>query len=292
VRGVNIGVVHPRVYTKHLDLGKNIFRDNNIIWNRDDKFNRPWLETLETNVVDFCNLNCKGCSHFSNIFPRNYKIPYESFERDVKQIAGNVFIEQFNLLGGEVFLCDNLADYIECIAGNMPETKIELISNGLLIPQVKEDLWNIIQKYDVAVSISGYAPSLKMRDKIAKILEEKGIHYNFRPNVESFGKNIDLSGKNNPWVSQTKCRESKCQFLRNGKIYKCPFSALGNYYFDHYSINIHFEEGFDIYDANADWKAFTKNVRKHPIEQCRYCGEEKRFAWGISNKPKKEEWLI
>ena len=28
---------------------------------------KPFLNYLEINIVDQCNLNCKGCAHFSNI---------------------------------------------------------------------------------------------------------------------------------------------------------------------------------------------------------------------------------
>ena len=290
--GRHIGIVQARVFTKQLGLQDDLRQDANIIWENSGTFEKPWLETLETNVVDFCNLNCKGCSHFSNIFPKGHKIPYEIFEKDIKQIAKSIFIEQFNLLGGEVFLCDNLADYFACIAENMPQTKIELVSNGLLIPRVGEEIWRVIQKYNVAISVTEYLPFSKIKEDAVKVLRDHKIPYELRPKVETFGKNVDLSGKNDPYLAQSRCRESNCQFLRNGRIYKCPFSALGNYYFDHYRINLHFDEGFDIYAGDADWFSFAENVRKEPIKQCQYCGGEARFDWAVSNCPQKEEWLI
>lgn len=67
-------------------------------------------------------------------------------------------------------------------------------------------------------------------------------------------------------------------FERDGKIYKCPFSALGNYFFDKYDIPLHFEEGIDIYSENVEWGSLSGSMRDEPIELCRYCGTEERFA--------------
>ncbi|MGM9879416.1 MAG: hypothetical protein ACI31R_05295 [Bacilli bacterium] len=49
----------------------------------------PFLNYLETNVVDRCNLNCKGCAHFSNIYNNNY-VDLVDYERDIKLISKNL----------------------------------------------------------------------------------------------------------------------------------------------------------------------------------------------------------
>lgn len=286
------GIIHHKVFVYDLELQDNVLQDNNILWSNEKEFQMPWLETLEINLVDFCNMNCKGCSHFSNLFHINSKTNYEVFERDVKRLAAKVFIKQFNLLGGEVFLCEDLCDYILCIRKYMPKTKIELISNGLLIPKQDEITLKVIEKNNVTISITEYPPVTRIKHKILEKLEKYNIAYIFRPSVDSFGKNIDLSGNNDPVWASHNCREYKCQFLREGKIYKCPFSALGNYFFQYYNIPLKFDEGYDIFDENINWEYLAKNIRKEPIELCRFCGKEERFKWEISNNPDKNEWLI
>lgn len=136
------GFICRQVLTYHLPLNHILENDINIIWNDDEQLKKVCISTLETNVVDYCNLNCKGCSHFSNLFPKGSQIPFQTFERDIKQLSTKVFISQFNLLGGEVFLNNKLPDYIECLKKYMPKTKIELISNGMLIPHLKKNYWN------------------------------------------------------------------------------------------------------------------------------------------------------
>ena len=142
------------------------------------------------------------------------------------------------------------------------------------------------------MSITEYPPTSKLRNEIMDTLEKWNIKYKFRKVVGDFGKNIDLTGKNDPYKAQTECRESRCHFLRNGKIYKCPFSALGNYFFNRYNIPLHFEEGIDIYDESIDLPKALQKLDTEPIELCKYCGEEERFTWEVSNKPKSSEWTI
>lgn len=60
----------------------------------------PFLNYLETNVVDHCNLNCKGCAHFSNIYDNNY-VDLVDYERDIKLISQKFNVYYFRILGGE-----------------------------------------------------------------------------------------------------------------------------------------------------------------------------------------------
>lgn len=285
------GFIDRRVYTNKIPL-QNILRQNsNIIWN-DEILDKAGMDTLETNVVDYCNMNCKGCSHFSNLFSKGSKIPFEIFERDIRQLSAHVFIWQFNLLGGEVLLSDRLIDYIDCLKREMPRTRIELVSNGLLIPHIKKEVLEYMRDNEVTVSITEYPPTTAVLQEIKDRLDQYKILYVVRPLVKTFGKNIDISGENDAAMAMQNCRESKCQFLRDGKIYKCPFAALGNFFFQHYELPICLNEGLDIYDSTLNWKKEIEKLCNDPIEACRYCGAEERFPWERSDNPSKEEWLI
>ena len=60
----------------------------------------PFLNYLETNVVDHCNLNCKECAHFSNIYDNNY-VNLVDYEHDIKLISQKFNVCYFRILGGE-----------------------------------------------------------------------------------------------------------------------------------------------------------------------------------------------
>lgn len=287
-----LGIISDLVYQYKSDLNKNILEDRQITWSEDVDENLPMLSTLETNVVDYCNLNCKGCSHFSNIFVKGSKVAFDIFNEDISYLSKRVNIIQFNLLGGEVLLSEDLEDYIRCIMEYMPVTKIFLVTNGILIPKQAPKRMQFLAENNVVISITQYPPTVQMKEKINETLKHYGIYYEVRQPVLTFGKNIDVSGANNPWVAQSMCRESSCHFLRKGKIYKCPFSALGNYFFDYYNIPLHFEEGIDIYNTENDWQSVINDLEGKPIGQCRFCGTEEHFQWSVSMNPQKEEWMI
>lgn len=287
-----LGIISDMVYNYGTDLSDNILSDSQIIWSENINENLPVLNTLETNVVDWCNLNCKGCSHFSNIFPKGSSVAFETFKKDIKHLSQKINIAQINLLGGEVFLSDELENYVKCIMEYMPLTKIQLVTNGLLIPKQLPERMYFLAQNSVYISITEYPPVTQMKERISEILNSYNLHFQIRQAVSTFGKNIDISGDNDPWEAQRICRESKCHFLREGKIYKCPFSALGNYFFRHYDIPLHFEEGVDIYNEENDWEEIINNLDRKPVEQCKFCGVEERFSWAVSTQPAKEEWMI
>lgn len=286
------GIISDLVYRYSIILSDNLLEDRQIIWNDNINENLPFLSTLETNVVDYCNLNCKGCSHFSNIFPKGSKVSFETFKKDIQRLSQKINIKQFNLLGGEALLSDDLEEYIQCLREYMPATVIQLVTNGILIPRQSPDRLRFFEQNNVYISITEYPPTARMREEIIKTLNQYGIHFEMRQLVSTFGKNIDVSGENNPWEAQRTCRESRCHFLREGKIYKCPFSALGNYFFKYYHIPLHFDEGTDIYCEENDWKEIIHNLDEKPVEQCKFCGAEERFLWAASVNPEKEEWMI
>lgn len=286
------GIISRAVYEYHLDLSDHILNDVNVVYNTDIESKSGHMKTLETNVVDYCNLNCKGCSHFSNIFHKGATVGYESFEKDITCLSQKIFIEHFDLLGGEAFLAENLAKYVECLRKYMPKTTVTIVSNGILIPRQSSELLSYIRDNHVIISITQYPPTVKLGSEIRNTLDKYGIVYELRNVVGDFGRNIDLTGENDPYKAQTQCRESGCRFLRNGKIYKCPFSALGSYFFEYYNIPLHFEEGVDIYDEAIDWEHALNSLGAEPIELCRYCGKEERFTWEVSNKPACSEWIV
>ena len=63
-------------------------------------------------IVDHCNLNCKGCGHFSPLAPKSF-LDIETFENDLRRLNGllNGNIYCFELMGGEALLHPQLEDF-------------------------------------------------------------------------------------------------------------------------------------------------------------------------------------
>lgn len=286
------GIVRNKVFELQLDLERDLFQDKKIFWSDASYCNMPILKKLETNIVDDCNLNCRGCSHFSNLYEHGEKVPFEVFCKDLQQIARNVHIYQFCMLGGEALLDNKISEYIRFTRKTLPDSEIQLITNGLLIPKQTEEFFQCCRENDIIIGITGYKPTVLLKDKIIDVLEKNNIIYFFRINKEEFGKNIDLTGTADKDEAVRKCREHTCHFLRYGKVYKCPFEALGNKFFAHYHLDIRFNGGTDIYDENMDWNAWLYNLEHNPVDACRYCGEEEKMKWSVTNSPVLEDWVV
>lgn len=287
------GFILNRVWQQKIGLKDNLLEDENIIWNDADYIkDMPIIKKLETHIVDYCNLNCRGCSHFSNLYHCGEQIPFETYCKDLEQITKKAFVVNFNMLGGEALLNERIVEYMELARKLMPHTDIQLISNGLLLLKQSETFFECCRKNKILISISGYNPTLKIRNEIEEILNRNSVAYIFRADVMDFGKNIDLTGSADRYEAEKRCREHTCHFLRNGKIYKCPFEALGNKFFKHFNIDISLEEGNDIYAQDLDWTEMINRLDWAPVDACKYCGVEERIEWKVTHKPMIEDWVV
>lgn len=203
-----------------------------------------------------------------------------------------MYIYQLNLLGGEALLEEKICDYIQYARNMLPDSEIQLISNGLLIPKQPDAFFECCRENNIFISISGYQPTLFMKEKIIDIFDKNHVIFSFRDEVAEFGKNIDLTGTADKAEAVKRCRESKCHFLRHGRIYKCPFEALANRCFEHYGLDIKIYGGKDIYDENLNWKKMTEDLFSHPVDACRYCGKEEKIRWSVSDQPELEDWVV
>lgn len=107
---------------------------------------RTELETMEIHVAEHCNLNCKNCSMFCGLVETCDFPCYQEFEEGIKQLK-NFFphIKKFRIIGGEPLLNPELDKYICLIRNVYPYTDIRLISNGILVTKMSDQLIQTIR---------------------------------------------------------------------------------------------------------------------------------------------------
>lgn len=186
---------------------------------------RDWgeavLPKVEMHIADHCNLNCKGCTHFSPIFNKTFP-DLNSRIDDVKTLKKKVsHIALFSILGGEPFLNPDIGYYVEEIRKILPDTYIDIVTNGLLIPKLDKELLKCILNNRVVVSISEYEPTHRAIIQIEDRLKEYGVLYEIRKYEEKrkFIKPLSVSGKSK---YPHKCISEGCVNIWNGKIARCP----------------------------------------------------------------------
>lgn len=288
-----MGVVE--VYMQLKSLGyKRIFWYNNInVGERRQEYGNVFLidctdwgncilPQVEMHVIDCCNLSCRGCTHFSPIFA--YHIPNVNDRlRDIEKLK-MLFshIAVFNILGGEPLLNPQLNQYICKIRELLPKTHIVLVTNGLLIPRIEEELLACIRENQVLVSISEYEPTHKIIDQITERLEAFGITYRLRSfdAKQKFNKPLSLSANS---IHKRKCISDGCVNLYEGKISRCPTLMYINHFNEVFHTDLPDVGIIDLYSVHDGNELLDMLQQKVPL--CRHCIENE-MPWGRCGKDK------
>jgi len=223
---------------------------------------------VEMHIVDTCNLNCRGCAHFSPIFKTNLPEINQRLA-DVNKLNEKIpYISRFYILGGEPFLNPEIGEYAFRIGEILANSEIWIVTNGILIPKTDSSIMKRIKDSRAKISISRYEPTDKMLDKIRDSLEEYRIPYEIRPSVKKNGFNIPLSLRKESSYDKL-CISNGCLTIWNGYISRCPTLM----YID--TFNMHFEQnlpnnGIISLDAPiSGWNLVDKLNERVPL--CDYC---------------------
>ena len=217
------------------------------------------IESLEYHIVNHCNLNCAGCSHFSPLAEHWFVDPND-FEREWKEVADSgLEIRRIRILGGEPLLHPELGYMLKCVRCLFPASDINVVTNGILLGKRKAELLPIFNKYYISLTISCY-PDLK--------LNYKELLSGF-PVVEMYDKtgfwNISLHGTADyPKESFFSCFSSsiaKCNFLKDGRIYPCCVIPNLPHFFEY------FEETAAMDLAKIPIEESGITVKDHTVEE-------------------------
>jgi len=265
------------------------------------KINQPKNKLLrfDLHLVDHCNLNCKGCEHFSPIAEKKF-LDINIYERDcirLNKLTGGK-IEDISLLGGEPLLHPRIIDFMSITRKYFPIGKIRIITNGILLENQENVFWEACKENDIQIFISVYPVNinyLNIEEK-AKKFGIKLIFWGDKNNRSKRWKKlkIDITGRQSPRISNFLCYGSNyCFQLVDGKIFKCWRIA----YIHHFNKTFGKElkvtncDYFDIYKLK-NIKELLDKIRK-PVPFCKYCNimhsnyDEK---WEHSQKVI-EEWI-
>ena len=288
----DIGIIKPRILLKNpttvIDL------KDEIIWSKKNGKKYNIIPRLEVNIVDGCNLNCRGCSHFSNLYSKDSMYSIIEYKKDLELIKGIGELVRLRLLGGEPFLAKNLVEYVSIARKIFPLADIELVTNGLLIPNINQEVLNEIKNNDISISISSYPPTLKVRKNIKGKLEKVGVWWRFDGNeIINFTKKLTLEKKNDAKISSKNCMENGCIFIRNGMLYKCPMEGLLYKFENRYGIKFATENrGVSLYDDSEKLYDRMLKLITEPAEMCQYCSEKLEFFnWEVKNNPDWKDWI-
>lgn len=235
---------------------------------------------VEMHIMDACNLNCRGCTHFSPLF--KMEMPnLETRIRDAEMLKNKVsHIVRLMILGGEPFLNPEIGDYALRLRELLPYTAITIVTNGILIPRQKDRTLKKIKDSDVKISISEYEPVRKIKKEIGSRLDGFGIVYGFRPweGKMSFNKPLSVN-------KRTKLRQMGiscgCVNIYNGKIARCPTLMFIDKFNERFGQMLPNGGIYDI-EAVPTGRALVDLLKK-PVPLCAHCVENS-VDWGVCGK--------
>lgn len=256
---------------------------------------KPALDYLETEITEYCNLNCKGCADFSNLAKEKKYYSIDEYKKDLSRLAqlfSNIF--KIRLMGGEPLLNPDLSKYVIITKEIFPETDLRIVTNGLLIDTLSIETLQIIKKYNCKFDISNYPPTRKKLPTIKTILNQNSIEYDIGFPMNVFFKTILEKPAKSPVTSYNNCLFSHCHMMSHGKISPCSYAHCIGRFNEKYKTDYPETDTINMY-SDITGEEIIKIFSK-PHDFCRYCSRGMiPFVWrgGItSKKANKEDWLI
>lgn len=263
------------------------------------RISKQWyVPCIQTTITTRCTLKCKDCGNGCNHWDRNDKsndLPFEKVKESIDNIYRKAdFIDRIHLLGGEVFLCQDVLikifSYIAKTYQNMYR-RITIYTNGTIQPT--KDFIEALKIHNVHIFISDYTftvPWIKRSiNDLCNTLQENGIsHYCFRERIRWYDYKIYDTIKTDEEAEEInkKCIIEypylRCPEIIGNKAYTCNMA---------YStmickrINTETENYLDINSiTNIEYAIkYTKGLVDNIIT-CKYCNgysEDNRILCGI-----------
>ncbi len=248
------------------------------------------LKKIGIPIVEHCNLNCKGCLHFCNLNQEEFYYDCNEYKSDLNRLA-ELFenIEVIRLYGGEPLLHPELIKLLEITRKYLKNSKIEVLTNGLLLPYLDEYSFEVIKNLEVYIRWSSYPIENGINMKIEDKLIAERVPY-YKNEVKEFYGIFNPIGNSNPNYQWEHCSGRDCHVLRKGYISVCPAPAVEHIINKTFNQQLDFTTSrLNIYDKNIDAEKIIEFLEK-PHDVCKYCEGARMFIWEKQNKPIIEDW--
>lgn len=248
----------------------------------------PILEHLEFHVVEHCNLNCKGCSHFSNITEEKFTdcTLIEKRLNRINKIFGKV--RKIKILGGEPLLHPEITEIIKITRKSVPDTKIMIITNGLLLKSMPDNFFKACVDNKITLEITVYPPAKTHLNNILEKTSKFNVDVVLSPTTFNFCAVLNPLGTSNKTETFLNCTGKFCTILKNDNLYMCSISAYVDYFNKKFNKSISEGKGINIFTNTA--KEILRYLKK-PETTCQYCTNDlKYFKWATSDNPQPDDW--
>ena len=285
----NLGINKEDIWIAKPEFYIEPIREHICTW---DEYRR--MPYIEFHVVDSCNLNCKGCVHFSPLVRGEKFADFETVKRDLLQLKKLVsYIDNIHILGGEPFLNRELDKYVDLVRNVYQFSEISIVTNGLLLMNMDEKVINAIMRNEAKIQISVYPPILGKIDEIVAWVKDKGIDVRCSEPIYEFAYTFDCRTGHSQGVSHINCT---CPNLYEGHLAVCPPIAYMKYFNEYFGQDLDDKDGLiDIYDADLTYDKLLKELQKvrNICDKCLFISKEdaKPMKWELSRQKDMDDYV-
>lgn len=250
---------------------------------------------LEFIVTDHCNLNCKGCTHYSPLAPDEME-PFERLEKNIMHL-GKVCgkdVPVAYLIGGEPLLYPHLCKAMAALRHGFPHGRLYVFTNGIALPRMSDEFWAACRREKIIIAITRY-PIKFDYDRVIALCREKGVEteiFGDRSMADSFFKfGLDPTKSRNPRKAHFKCYNRGCVSVIGDKVFPCSISACVSHLNNACGTNFVHLEGDCLKVEDITGAAEIKKLRDNPVPFCGYCiNPPVTVPYGPSRR-EKSEWV-
>lgn len=273
---------------------KNPLRKLADAW-RQWRLHRTLPLRLEFVVTDYCNLNCRGCTHYSPLAPKEFE-PLERLAMSARHLGDvcGTAVDAVYLIGGETLLYPQLVPAMGILREAFPSSKINIFTNGIALPKMSDDFWDMVLKADVTISITRY-PIRFDYDAVEELCRRHGVKYEVfadRDNPGTFFRfALDPEGRNNARLSHFKCFNFGCVSIVGNRLYPCSISACVEHLNKACGTTFEHQDGDYLEVDKIESAGQILELRNKPVPFCRYCPDRPEIVKYGTSKRALSEWV-
>lgn len=252
-----------------------------------------YIEYLEFQIADRCNMNCLRCSHYSNLIPDAPHPLFKEIEKDLIQLRNIIdHIYKIRIMGGEPLLNREMIQYVQLVHRLFPCADIRITTNGLLLNSLDNEDRAIIKECSAAFDFSVYPVMVDKADKIIEQYASEGIAVHPEL-ITTFTPTLRSEKSPYPFRRLT----CSCTMLRQGMIAPCPEAFHIKTYNKIFNTKYPDQCGmYSIYRDNLIYAQLMDELSR-PFDLCDYCcfwdNNTAPLPWenGIS-KVNRNDWIF
>lgn len=231
----------------------------------------------EISLAEHCNLNCYGCDHFAPLAKPEFADLEES-RRDLTRLA-ELFghrITEFYLAGGEPLLHPEITKFMEAARQAFPNSKIGIVTNGILLPKQPEEFWLACKKYNIALQPTKYPIDVDY-EAMGERAQQYGVSYCCWGSTNKAQKTSTYFPLNTQGFHRGSWNFTACLLaghnlsLEHGRLYTCSVAGKVRHFNEYFGKDLKMspKDSIDIYAVKSEEE--IDEYLMHPIPFCEYC---------------------